>query len=156
MRSMSRPGKGNMNINVVSRVISTPPSKPKPQISEADRLRIAEEKKKIRRRTKIESRETITRTGGSLQHSEGVTKIFVSPQIYDFEAEVKFFADFTNWEEIPITTQMDNNFTYSVTWKVSPGVHFYLFKINGKIEINKHLPTGLAPNGQLMNKVDCP
>jgi len=65
MRSMSRPGKGNMNINVVSRVISTPPSKPKPQISEADRLRIAEEKKKIRRRTKIESRETITRTGGS-------------------------------------------------------------------------------------------
>jgi len=62
---MSRPGKGNMNINVVSRVISTPPSKPKPQISEADRLRIAEEKKKIRRRTKIESRETITRTGGS-------------------------------------------------------------------------------------------
>jgi hypothetical protein len=90
-----------------------------------------------------------------LQHSEGVTKIFVSPQIYDFEAEVKFFADFTNWEEIPITTQMDNNFTYSVTWKVSPGVHFYLFKINGKIEINKHLPTGLAPNGQLMNKVDC-
>jgi len=66
MRSMSRPGKGgNMNINVVSRVVSTPPPKAKPQLSEADRIRIAEEKKKIRRRTKIRSRETITRTCGS-------------------------------------------------------------------------------------------
>jgi hypothetical protein len=47
MRSMSRPGKGGMNINVVSRVVSTPPKSTKPQLSEADRIRIAEEKKKI-------------------------------------------------------------------------------------------------------------
>jgi len=89
-----------------------------------------------------------------LQAPGGTRKTFISPQIYDFDAEVKFVADFTNWEEIPITTSMDNNFTYSVTWSVTPGVHFFLFKINGKTEINKNMATALAPNGQLMNKVD--
>jgi len=62
MRAMSRPGKGGtVNTNVASRVVATPPSKPKPQITEADRIRMAEDKKKIGRRTKIGSRETVTR-----------------------------------------------------------------------------------------------
>jgi len=154
MRAMSRPGKGN--VNVTSRVVSPPQSKPsKPQISEAEKIRMAEEKKKFEEEQRLAQERQLQERVAHLQQVGGVSKTFVSGTIYDFDAEVKFYADFTNWEEIPITTSMDKNFTYSITWKVSPGVHFYLFKINGKIEINKNVPTGLAPNGQLMNKVDC-
>jgi myosin heavy subunit len=153
MRAMSRPGKGN----VVPRVNSPQTSKPsfsgKPALSEADRLRVAEENKRKEEEQRMGQERDLQQRIAHLQHEGGVTKTFVSPQIYDFDAEVKFIADFTNWEEIPITTPMDNNFTYSVSWKVSPGFHFFFFKINGKNEINKNLSTGLAPTGQLINKI---
>jgi len=151
---MSRPGKAN---SVATRITSPLTSKPNlsKQVSDVDRARIAEENKKKGEEQRLNQEKELQQRIAHLQHTGGVTKTFISTQIYDFDADVKFIADFTNWEEIPITTPMDNNFTFSVTWKVAPGFHFFIFKINGKSEINRSLPTGLAPNGQLMNKVEC-
>jgi myosin heavy subunit len=152
MRAMSRPtkvaGTGRTSAYKSSSNI------PKPQ-SDPDRVRLAEENKRREEESRLQQERQLQERIAHLQHPGGVSKTFVSPQIYDFDAEVKFCADFTKWEEVPITTPIDNNFTHSVVWQVSPGYHFYLFKINGKAEINKHLPTGLAPNGQLMNKIEC-
>jgi len=156
MRAMSRPGKGAAP-TAERRASSVKQSSAvsKPAMSEADKQRIAEENKKKENENRAAQERDLQERVAHLQHPGGVKKTFISAQVYDFDAEVKFIADFTNFEEIPITTAMDNNFTFSVTWQVKPGFHFYLFKINGKTEINKHLPTGLAPNGSLMNKIEC-
>jgi len=125
------------------------------QIPEEERRRIAEENKKKEEENRLAQERSLKDRISHLQHEGGVSKKFVSPQVYDFDAEVKICADFTHFEDIPINTSIDNNFTHSVTWQVTPGIHFYVFKINGKAEINKNIATGLAPNGQLMNKKDC-
>jgi len=153
MRAMSRPGKTGMI--GTGRVSNVKPVAAKPAMSEAERQRIAEENRRKEDEQRVQQEKELQQRIAHLQVAGGVKKTFVSSQVYDFDAEVKFISDFTNFEEIPITTSIDNNFTYSVTWSVKPGPHFYLFKINGKTEINKHIPTGLAPNGSLMNKVDC-
>jgi len=160
MRAMSRPGKGGTagsgatigGGRVSSVKSSSAVSKP---VNEAERQRIAEENRRKEEEQRAHQERDLQQRIAHLQAPGGVRKTFVSSQCYDFDAEVKFVADFTNFEEIPITTPIDNNFTYSVTWSVKPGPHFYMFKINGKTEINKNLATGLAPNGSLMNKVDC-
>jgi len=159
MRAMSRPGKGGTagattgggraSISKPSSAVS------KPAVNEAEKQRIAEENRRKDEEQRAHQERDLQQRIAHLQTPGGVRKTFISSQCYDFDAEVKFVADFTNFEEIPITTPIDNNFTYSVTWSVKPGPHFYLFKINGKTEINKNLATGLAPNGSLMNKVDC-
>jgi len=159
MRAMSRPpakgGAPSIGGGRVSSVktANNPPARP--VLSEAEKQRIAEENRKKEEEQRAQQEKELQERIAHLQHPGGVRKTFISSQVYDFDAEVKFISDFTNFEEIPITTQIDNNFTYSVTWQVKPGPHFYLFKINGKMEINKNLPTGLAPNGLLMNKLDC-
>jgi len=158
MRAMSRPGKNNAPTaggRVSSVKQSSAVNSAKPAMSEADRQRIAEENKKKEDENRASQEKDLQQRIAHLQTPGGVKKTFCSSMVYDFDAEVKFIADFTNFEEIPITTPIDNNFTYSVTWHVKPGFHFYLFKINGKTEINKNIPTGLAPNGSLMNKIEC-
>jgi myosin heavy subunit len=156
MRAMSRPGKGGaVGAGRVSNIKPAAAAPAKPAMSEAEKQRIAEENKKKEEEQRIQQEKDLQQRIAHLQVPGGVKKTFISAQVYDFDADVKFLSDFTHFEEIPITTPMDNNFTFSVSWTVSPGPHFYLFKINGKAEINKNLPTGLAPNGLLMNKVDC-
>jgi len=157
MRAMSRPGKGPAPTVGTGRASSVKQSSAvsKPAMSDADKQRIAEENRKKEDENRASQERDLQQRVSHLQQPGGVKKTFVSSQVYDFDAEVKFIADFTNFEEIPITTPIDNNFTYSVTWQVKPGFHFYMFRINGKTEINKHLPTGLAPNGSLMNKIEC-
>jgi len=86
---------------------------------------------------------------------DGITHTFISPTIYDFEADIKICGDFTDWREVPITTDMDNkNFSYSITLPVTRGLHYYRFRVAGKWDVNRNLPTGVAPTGELMNKVD--
>jgi len=157
MRAMSRPGKGAAPTAAAGRVSSVKQSSSvsKPAMSEGDRQRIAEENRKKEEDNRASQERDLQQRIAHLQHPGGVKKTFISSQVYDFDAEVKFIADFTNFEEIPITTPIESNFTYSITWQVKPGFHFYFFRINGKTEINKNLPTGLAPNGSLMNKIEC-
>jgi len=158
MRAMSRPGKigapisGGRKSSVKQ---SSAVNSAKPAMSEADKQRIYDENRKKEEEQRASQERDLQQRIAHLQQPGGVKKTFSSSQVYDFDAEVKFIADFTNFEEIPITTSIDNNFTYTVTWNVNPGFHFYLFKINGKTEINKNIPTGLAPNGSLMNKIEC-
>jgi len=157
MRAMSRPGKGNAPAGgrVSSVKQSSAVNSAKPAMSDADKQRIAEDNRKKEDENRASQERDLQQRIAHLQTPGGVKKTFSSSMVYDFDAEVKFIADFTNFEEIPITTPIDNNFTYTVTWHVKPGFHFYLFKINGKTEINKNIPTGLAPNGSLMNKIEC-
>jgi len=157
MRAMSRPGKGAAPPTTTGRASSVKQSSAvsKPAMSDADKQRIAEENRKKEEESRASHEKDLQQRIAHLQQPGGVKKTFVSSQVYDFDADIKFIADFTNFEEIPITTSIDNNFTYTVTWNVNPGFHFYLFKINGKTEINKNIPTGLAPNGSLMNKIEC-
>jgi hypothetical protein len=158
MRAMSRPGKGGAPTAGGRRASSVKGSSnitSRQAMSEEEKKRIAEDNRKKEEESRVAQEKDLQQRIAHLQQPGGIKKTFVSPQIYDFDADVKFIADFTHFQEIPITTPMDNNFTYSVTWQVNPGFHFYLFKINGKTEINKNIPTGLAPNGSLMNKVEC-
>jgi len=90
----------------------------------------------------------------AIQSRGGDLHTFTSPTIYDFEADVKICGDFTDWREVPITSEMDKNFSYSIALPVNRGLHFYRFKVAGKWDVNRNLPTGVAPTGELMNKVD--
>jgi len=156
MRAMSRPTKGGGGSGMPTRTSGyKPATSAVKQIPEAERIRIAEENKRREEENRLAQERALKDRIAHLQHAGGVSKTFVSPQVYDFDADIKFCADFTQFEDIPLNTSIDNNFTHSVTWQVPPGIHFYVFKINGKSEINKNIPTGLAPNGQLMNKLEC-
>jgi hypothetical protein len=156
MRAMSRPQKAGGQSTMPQRTSGyRPAASAVKQIPEEERRRMAEENKRKEEENRVAQEQRLKERVAHLQHEGGIAKKFISPQVYDFDADVRFCADFTQFEDIPITTPIDNNFTHSVNWNVSPGLHFYVFKINGKAEINKNIPTGLAPNGQLMNKIDC-
>jgi len=156
MRAMSRPQKTGGGSAMPQRTSGyRPAASAVKQIPEEERRRIAEENKRKEEENRLAQERSLKDRIAHLQVEGGVPKRFISPQVYDFDADVRFCADFTKFEDIPINTPIDNNFTHSVNWSVSPGLHFYVFKINGKAEINKNIPTGLAPNGQLMNKIEC-
>jgi len=89
-----------------------------------------------------------------IHNREGVQHTFTTPLIYDYDASVSISGDFTDWQEVPITSEISDKFTYSITLPVPRGTHFYRFKVDGKWDVNKNLPTGVGPIGELMNKVD--
>jgi DNA polymerase III alpha subunit (gram-positive type) len=139
MRAMSRAPKGAAGISSRAsayKPTTSAPAKPQPV---QDHAKIAEENKKKEEEQRILQLQQLQQRIAHLQISGGVTKVFVSPPVYDYDSQVKICGDFTQWEEIPITTPVENNCTYSVTWQVSPGPHFYRFKIDGKWEINKNI-----------------
>jgi len=178
LRAMSR-AKSGTGLGTTGRSSSYKPAEPrtnptpKPQstaepawkeqerIRDAERqIRIAEEnKKKEEERRAILEQQTKTKHAeqqriSEIQQRGGKMHTFVSPVVYDIDVEVKICGDFTDWQEIPITSEIDGSFQYAIAFPVNLGVHFYRFKIGNKWDVNKNLPTGVAPTGDVMNKVD--
>jgi len=140
---------------------------PEPAWKEQERIREAERQTRVAEdnRRKEEERRAILDQQSKAKQTEqqrimeiqqrgGKLCKFSSPVVYDIDVDVKICGDFTDWQEIPITSEIDGNFQYTISLPVSPGVHFYRFKIGNKWDVNKNLPTGVAPTGDVMNKVD--
>jgi len=159
--STGKPASTHQSKQSVLPPISEPSWKEIERLRDFDRAtKISEEsKKKDAERRVVQERENSKRNVEQqrifeLQRRSGIKHIFTSPVVYDFDAEIKICGDFTDWEEVPITTPIENNFTYSITLPVSSGIHFYRFKVSGKWDVNKNMPTGVAHTGEVMNKIE--
>eukprot|EP01124_Arcella_intermedia_P002716 TRINITY_DN11481_c1_g1_i1.p1 TRINITY_DN11481_c1_g1~~TRINITY_DN11481_c1_g1_i1.p1 ORF type:complete len:452 (-),score=122.17 TRINITY_DN11481_c1_g1_i1:76-1392(-) len=149
LRAMQRQ-KGGARTSYVRTTPVHVPSAARTDSQQEQQQRMEEQRRREEQKRKEEESQLLQQYASQ----SGVSHTFRSPPIYDYDAQITFTADFTQWREVPVASEIDKDFTYSITLPVPPGVHFYRFRAGGKWEVNKAQPTGVAPTGDLMNKVE--